>query len=872
MFVRAWILAGCALSAVMMPAPAAAEEQAGSAPATADIAAAEGAAEDAEIVVTAPIRAAQTLAILEQRKADNLVSVLAADAIGRFPDQNAAAALSRLPAVAVQRDQGQERYIQVRGAPNRWTSVLVDGVPIIGVDEGGGSRAFRFDAIPSVILSSVVVNKSLTADIPSEAVVALIDMKTFSPFDRKGFDVSGDIGYGRMDLGGGQQRQGSLRLSWSNDRIGFLLAGSHYLRDQVTDNREGAYDAAGLPSAIDVRNYVLTRENNGLSAGVEFRPAEGHRLFAKAIFTEFNDDEERNQYVFQIGTAAGTRTALNGDLVAVSVRGTKSDSDYRNRNFLYTAGGDHELGNSWTATWRANHTRVINNSYIPLVLQNQALNAFLRPSLTYDRSNPDFPTFNLFSTVPGPGTPPTPSRVRGTPLTAFNQAGFDFNVALPIVSRIRSESWTAKGDIADTWGDVAVKFGAQYDDRKINGNLFSQITVNLPGQLPAGNYVTSTPWDTRFPLGFTPTYIDNKRLRVDLEAALAARPEGFNLENFIRPQDRYLINEQLFAAYASAAYDLPNGKIVVGGRLENFKQESIGTLVIGTTQTPLTVQNDYWDFFPSVNAKFDLTEDLVVRLAGQRSVSRPGFGQVRVGAAISDIGTPGTITGGNPNLRPEYTWGVDTALEYYIPGNGLLSASFYHRWVDNVLFDSRTRVDSDIYNSGGINRTGYDLVGTLNGDNGKLYGLELAWLQNFTFLPGALSGFGFQGNISFIGGSFDTFDRTGADFPGTSDRIINASLFYEKFGLSARVSYQWRSDWVDTLGGFGAGSTGDERRAGYANLDFSLRYQVVDGIVVFFDATNLTDEVYVAYLGQRDRPTEVEQIGRRFLGGVRFNF
>jgi TonB-dependent receptor len=861
MIVRMWALAGVAAMALAMPVAAQVAQ-----------AEAKGVAEDDEIVVTAPIRAAQALAILEQRKADNLVSVLAADAIGRFPDQNAAAALSRLPAVAVQRDQGQERYIQVRGAPNRWTSVLVDGVPIIGVDEGGGSRAFRFDAIPSVILSSVVVNKSLTADIPSEAVVALIDMRTFSPFDRKGFDVSGDVGYGQMALGGGQQRQASLRLSWSNDKVGFLLAGSHYLRDQVTDNREFAYDAAGLPTAIDVRNYVLTRENNGLSAGVEFRPSDGQRIFFKGIFTEFNDDEERNQYVFQVGTAAGTRTALNGDLVAVSVRGTKSDSDYRNRNFLYTAGGDHELGGSWNASWRANHTRVINNSYIPLVLQNQALNAFLRPSLTYDRSNPDFPILSLFSTVPGPGTPPSPARVRGTPLSSFNQAGFDFNVALPLVSRIRSESWTVKGDIAGEFGDVAVKFGAQYDDRKIDGNQFSQVTVNLPGQLPAGNYVTNTPWDTRFPLGFTPTYIDNKRLRTDLEAALAALPGGFNLDNFIRPQDRYLINERLFAAYASAAYELPDGKIVLGGRLENFVQESIGTLVIGTAQTPLTVKNDYWDFFPSINAKFDVATDLVFRLAGQRSVSRPGFGQVRVGAAISDISTPGTITGGNPNLRPEYTWGVDTSLEYYIPGNGLLSASFYHRWVDNVLFDSRTRVNSDIYNGGGIDRTGYDLIGTLNGDNGRLYGLELALLQNFTFLPGALSGFGFQGNIAVIGGSFDTFDRKGADFPGTSDRIMNASLFYEKYGLSARVSYQWRSDWVDTLGGFGSGSTGDERRAGYANLDFSLRYQVRDGIVLFFDATNLTDEVYVAYLGQRDRPTEVEQIGRRFLGGVRFNF
>ncbi len=699
-------------------------------------------------------------------------------------------------------------------------------------------------------------------------------MKTFSPFDRKGFDLAGDIGYGWMGLGGGQQRQASLRVSWSNEKIGFLLAGSHYLRDQITDNREFAYGPDGLPTAIDVRNYLLTRENNGLSAGIELRPADGQRIFAKAIFTEFNDDEERNQYVFQIGSAfSGPRTAQGGDLVGVPVRGTKSDSDYRNRNFIYTVGGDHELGGAWAATWRANHTRVINNSYIPLILQNQALNPFLRPSLSYDRSNPDFPLLTLFSTVPGPGAPPTPARVRGNLLGALDQGGFDFNVALPIVSRIRSESWTAKGDIAGEIGDLAVKFGAQYDDRAINGNLFSQVTVNLPGQLPAASYVTNRQWVTNFPLGYTtPRYIDNQRLRTDLEAALAARPGGFNLDNFILPQDRYTINEQLFAAYASAAYELPNGKIVVGGRVENFVQESIGTLVAGTTQTPLTVRNSYWDFFPSVNAKFDVATDLVFRLAGQRSVSRPGFGQVRVGASISDVSTPGTVSGGNPNLRPEYTWGVDTSLEYYLPGNGLLSASFYHRWVDNVLFDSRTTVNSDIYNSGGIDRSQYDLVGTLNGDNGRLYGLELAWLQNFTFLPGALSGFGFQGNIAFIGGSFDTFDRTNASFPGTSNRIVNASLFYEKYGLSARVSYQWRSDWVDTLGGFGAGSTGDERRAGYANLDVAIRYQVTDGIVLFADATNLTDEIYVAYLGQRDRPTEVEQIGRRFMGGVRFQF
>lgn len=831
-------------------------------------------AEDAEILVLAPIKEAQALAIQEQRRADNLVSVLAADAIGRFPDQNAAAALSRLPAIAVQRDQGQERYIQVRGAPNRWTSVLVDGVPIIGVDEGGGSRAFRFDAIPSVILSGVTVNKSLTADIPAEAVVALIDMRTFSPFDRKGFDVAGDIGYGWMALGGGQQRQASVRASWSGENWGVLIAGSHYLRDQITDNREFAYDANDLPTALDYRNYILTRENNGLSVGLEFRPSAGQRIFAKGIFTEFNDDEERNQYVFQIGSAfSGTRTASGGDLVAVPIRGTQSDSDYRNKNYLLTIGGDHDLSSDWQATWRGNYTKVINTSYIPLLLQQAQFNPLLRPSLTYDRSNPDFPILGLFTTVPGPGTPPTPARVRGTSIAAIDQAAFDLPIALPLFSNIRSESYTAKGDVMGTIGDVRVKFGAQYDDRTIDGNIFSQITTVLAGRLPAANYVTDRPWDTNFPSGTSFRYLDNKALRNDLEAALdAALPGGYRKEDFVRPTERYDIKETLFAGYASATIDLEPATVVVGGRVENFVQTSSGFLQIGAVTTPLTVRNSYWDFFPSVNAKVDISDDVVFRLAGQRSVSRPGFGQIRPGAAISDISTPGTITGGNPNLKPEYTWGIDTSLEYYIPGDGLLSASFYYRWVKNVLFSSRARVDSDIYNSGGIDRSGYNLISELNGDNGKLYGLELAYLQQFDFLPGALSGFGFQGNISFIGGSFDSFDRKGANFPGTSDKIINASLFYEKYGFSGRVSYQWRSDWVDTLGGFGTGSSGDERRAGYANLDVALRYQLTRNFTLFVDATNLTDEIYVAYQGQRNLPTEVEQIGRRFMGGVRFNF
>ena len=157
--------------------------------------AAQEAAEVDEIVVTAsPIVGSQRAALRQQRNADNLINVIAADTVGQFPDQNSAAALARLPAVAVQRDQGQERYLQVRGGPNRWTSVSIDGVNIIGVDEGGEGRAFRFDAVPAVILSALEVNKSLTPDLPAEAVLARVKLNTVSPFQQRGFHAFADLG------------------------------------------------------------------------------------------------------------------------------------------------------------------------------------------------------------------------------------------------------------------------------------------------------------------------------------------------------------------------------------------------------------------------------------------------------------------------------------------------------------------------------------------------------------------------------------------------------------------------------------------------------------------------------------------------------
>jgi TonB-dependent receptor len=364
-------------------------------------------------------------------------------------------------------------------------------------------------------------------------------------------------------------------------------------------------------------------------------------------------------------------------------------------------------------------------------------------------------------------------------------------------------------------------------------------------------------------------------MRRDLDKVLAALTAAgsYNPANDVPARDRYVQDEKLLAGYVMATGEFGPVTLIGGVRVEHYRFGNAGTAQIGSALVPLTVSVTKTDFFPSLNARIGLSDDLILRLSGQRGISRPAYGAIRVGSSINDTASPGTITGGNPGLKPEYTWGVDASLEWYGPSGGIISVAAFHRWVDNVFYSNTQVAASNAFNSGGIDRSGYLLTSTFNGTNGSLYGAEFNLQQQFVFLPSPLDGFGFQGNLTLLRGTFDTElvngqQRTGIAFPGRSKTIYNASFYFEKYGLSARVSYQWRDDWLDSLGGFGAG----ESRKAYGNLDVSARYKLNDTLTVFADAANLTNERYIAYEGEPNRVSEVEQIGSRYMFGVRFDF
>lgn len=838
-------------------------------------------ADEVVVVRGTPIMGSQRAAIAIQRSAGNVMSVIAADTVGQFPDQNSAAALARVPAVAVQRDQGQERYLQIRGAPNRWTSVSIDGISIIGSDEGGTQRAFRFDAVPSVILSQLEVNKSLTADMSAESIVARVNLRTFSPFDRRGLAGALDLGSGDMRLGGGGQRQIAGRVSWSGDNWGFIAAASHYLREQVTDNREAAYGADGRPTTIDVRSYQVDRHSDGAILGVEYRSDADSRVFAKTIYTEFGDAERRLQYVFQIGNAlSGTRTAEAGDLIGVPVRGTFNDGDYDNWNRITTIGADFSLA-GWDVTWRANRTETENTTNLPLVLSQQASSA-QRIALRYDRSDPRFPILSMARLAAG-ATPGT--FVRGADIVGPDAAMFTLNLLLPLESGVETDAVTWKIDAGrnlDFAGrEVELLTGLAWERRVVNGSILSGSApaVVMTALFPTvgrsfnyADYVTGVPWATNFPSGLSFEVVDNERMRRDIESGLAALQAAgrYNPALNTSPTDKFGIVETITSGYVSATAGFGSLQLIGGLRLESSEQTVNGFLRIGTGATarivPLGVTSDDTTLFPSLNARWEFGEDLILRGAVHTGIARPSFGSIRSGASVSDLTL--TIQGGNPNLEPEKTLGFDLSAERYLDNAGVISVGAFVRLVDNVLFDASAPVTDDTYDTPDLDRTGYTFTATRNGDRGQLFGIEFNWQQQFSFLPAPFDGLGFQGNLTLLDGEFETGDGRTERFPGTSDTIINASVFYERDGLSARLSWQWRDDWIDTLNSLGSG----EFRQGYQNLDLSVRYAVNDTVSVYLDANNLTDEIYLAYEGTPASPSEVEQIGRRWLAGIRVSF
>ncbi|QAY75877.1 TonB-dependent receptor [Sphingosinicella sp. BN140058] len=923
MKLKLFCLAGCALSALAAPALAANDEVAAAAAGSettadavveADIAAADDAGEALVITGRRPIAESEAAALAVQRNSDSLVTVAASDSVGRLPDQNIAQAAGRLPGVAVQRDQGQARYISLRGAPINWTTLSIDGISIVSPE----GRDTRYDSIPSAIASQIVVRKAVTPDMTGETVAGNVDVKTRSAFDYPGFHVAGKLGGGYVELGDRQEYEGQLVLSNRFDtgigEIGMLVSGSYYQRDMVTDNFETDWEQVSQdrqPGNADRiwgretenKLYRLTRKNYSYSGRLDWKPTEGHRIFLQSIFTAFTDDEARDNYIFDLddrqsdltrpaspactvapassATNSGYadicigNTPLKGSVYGIDINQRATLRAFEQSIFTNTLGGDHEFGadNEWALGWRLNYTRAKDDrSVVGEARYDSPSTRTARPTVAYDFTDPQLARVQLFRTLSSGGL-----FSAGAPVTAID----DFSRTLTSLTSSDfvdvTKAYTAKIDLSRQLplfgGEGRITIGGQFDQRTKEAN---EAQLSITGAQAATLGIPTsfapvsldTPFKGEIPLGYTFRYFDIDAMRDNVKLADTIADYVPLLANF------YNVREQIFAGYAMGRIGYDWGSVLGGVRVEHVKNRGRAFVTLGGASTPIEVENDYTLLFPSLHLNFDVAADKKLRLSFNSGAARPDYDQLRPNFTYDDANQ--TVSGGNPEAKPERAYGIDTYFEWYMQPQGYFMLGAFYKKVKDVLFDDTRTFGLDVLNSGGVDRSQYTFGTITNGGSGHIYGFEGAiqqQLEPYTEqlgLPSWLGGFGVSANVTLNWSKAETPDGGHVQLPGTSDVVFNIGGYYEKYGLSLRLNYQKRTEWLDALGADADG--GNQFWASDDELDFSARYAVTPNFEVYVDASNLLNGAGRRYVRESFYSLEWERFGRRFTGGVRFNF
>ncbi len=919
----------------------------------------EAAADGDTIVVTGsrPIAESEAAALQIQKNSDSLVTVVASDSVGRLPDQNIAQATGRLPGVAVERDQGQARYISIRGAPNYWTTLSFDGINVVSPE----GRDARFDSIPSAIAAQIIVSKAVTPDMPGETVSGNVNVITRSAFDYDGFHFAGKAGYGIAELGNRPQYEGSAvvstRVPAGEGEIGVLVSGSYYQRAMITDNFETDYERVGSAPgitpisgdkrpgwesrfwAMETENklYRLTRRNWSLSGRLDWKPDANNTISVRSIYTTFTDDEARDNYRFDlddrqgdlVANTAPCATAVNptpttsgyadvcvgntpfqGTIYGIDIRQRSTLRAFEQSIFTNTIEGKHEFGDGWKFDWVGNYTESKDDrSVVGETTWDSPGTRNLRPTVAYDFTDPLLAKLQLFNTIQLTAPTRFQAGAQVTDIDSFTKPLSSLTVLDAVDT---TKAYTAKFVLSKQGeflgGDATVRAGFQFDQRTKTVDE-SNIVLNTAAQFAtigiSTNYAgfsLDTPFKGEIPLGYTFRYFDTDKMRAASDAArnnFSFAPVTGNI---------YDVREQVYAGYLMANIKYDWGSLVGGARVEHVKNRGIAVATIGTVTGPVTAESSGTLVFPSLHLNFDVQDDQKIRLGFTSGAARADYDQLRPNVVVDDSNQ--RVSGGNPSVKPERSYGLDAYYEFYVQPQGYFMLGAFYKKVEDVLYTSRRIFGSNALDSNGIDRSGYAFSGITNGGSGRVLGFEAAaQLQLDPYiadlgLPDWMGGFGITANATYNDSEVTkpesvTVLGTGATqtiridtparkvpLPGTSKIVYNVGAYYEKYGLSLRLQYQNRTRWADGFADTVDGNAGDTYWAGDDELDFSARYEISNGIEIYFDASNLLNNpgrrisdpsnilnaqgISTPFTSQYT--IEWERFGRRYSGGIRVNF
>jgi TonB-dependent receptor len=840
---------------------------------------------EVEDVVVTGIANSLAKALDQKRTAANVIDVVKAEDIGKFPAQNIAEALQRVPGVSIVRDRGEGVFVRIRGLGPSFDIVTLNGRTAAvneNVRDGGTTgRQFRFDTYASELVSAVEVIKSPNASLDEGGIAGIVNMRTFRPldFNEPRLNLSATGSYSQLADKGIDPRLSGL-AAWQNQSgtVGALVSAAYdersvrqdriiqvgWTEGRIDANGDGALDPGSLliPSSARPTLEQEHRKRLGLTGALQWKPNDQFQVTADALWSRLRIDYDEMTYSadFQNTTlraiTPGSAVVEDGVLTHATVL-TNTQIGREVSKLDYTSlllGGNATWTNdTWTVAADLTYSRAYSNTPEPIT-RSRLLGPVGPVTFDYALAGDRLPNLDFTADLNNPGLLP------GRRIEYRVNDSLDHEAAAKLdVQRVFGET-----------GITLVRFGAKiqsrgrdYDRRDLtllNGIVGVRFPMSFFNPFPVKGFLDSVDGD--LPRAWLQPRPDAfLAASTDLQQQLAAPLSRGDLRN------SYEIKEQIGAGYGMAEFSFPIGGITlrgdVGLRYAHTKQTSDGYLDNGTFARPVSFERSYSNWLPSLNLAAEITPDFQMRFAASKVITRPALADIapRLSTATS---TQLTAAGGNPDLKPFEAWQYDATAEWYFaPSSALIAGVFYKDITTFVFAQTRPFV---------IDGVTYLLTAPQNGGDASVYGAELAYQQTFKFLPAPFDGLGLLANYTHTEteGAYSTSTGvvTKDDLVDVAKDSLSATAFYEKDGLAVRLTYSWRGDVLRDVGGAGLAANNDKS---FGSLDYDISYDINPRLSVSFQGINLTDAVQWNYVRNK-RFAGYTNYGRTFLMGVRARF
>lgn len=843
------------------------------------------------IVVTG-IRRGIEDAIEAKQSSTSIVEAISAEDIGKLPDSSIADSIARLPGLTAQRFGGRPQEINVRGTPGDFTNTTLNGREQVSL---GNNRSVEFDQYPSELISQVIVYKTPDASLIGQGLAATVDLRTVRPlsFGERAFAVNVR---GEMNKLGDEKEYGN-RFSvsyidqFADNTVGLALG---YARlnnpGQGYQFEAWGYDD-GLLGGGKLYDFENENERDGFMGVLEFKPNDSYHTALDFFYSKFDKEEIKRGMEFGFGGSTLLSRTDNEDGTAVEFSGRGFNPVLRNDfnswyDDLFSIGWNHKLklDEAWTLNLDISNSSAKREQR---VLETYAgLIPGLAENVTFDGSFNSNGYFNIDPDLDFGDT----DIIRLTDAGGWGgdtaQDGYikDFVVEDELTSvRFDLERSFDAGFVS------AIKFGANLTDRTKSRSALENKLCLAPNCTKGAS--SPIPPDL-----LTTSEFDFARLGslVGYDALRAFNDGVYfrvgNLNGDIANKN-WDVRERISTGFVQANLDTDLGPIRmrgnVGVQAVNTEQESEGLVTFeGTVLSDPTVRGaNYTHYLPSANLIFDLPAEQILRFAVARQMARPRMDDLRgnAGFGLNRTRDIWEGNGGNPELDPWLANAADLSYEKYFEGKAYLSAAVFYKDLRSYITDTVVPFDfnelpiPDDVLPGDLPPSPIgEYRQPINGKGGYVRGYELAASLPFDMLWAPLEGFGAIASYSFTESSVKPFGAgTPEPLPGLSKHVSNLTVYYERYGFTARASHRSRSKFFGEVEGFG-GDRARKQFNGEKIVDVQLGYTFQAGplqdVSLLFQVNNVTDEPFSASFPGQDQPREFYEYGRTYLLGASYRF